>query len=449
MVRLGLIPPGRPLDATVRPPGSKSETNRALVCAALAAGRSTLSDVLLADDTMAMVDCLSGLGVPIRVEESSADTTDGFPAVDNGRIVVDGVDGRVLPTSEAIDARLSGTTARFIAPVASLAARTVRLTGAPGLVARPMSDLIVALRSLGVRVVETGRPGHLPLQISSSDRSGIAITGGAITLRGDVSSQFLSGLLLAGPCMSEGLRVDLSTELVSEPYVALTIDVMRRFGAEVEGGSADGFTVAPTGYRSAELSIEADASAASYLMAAPLFAGGRIRVNGIGTETRQGDAVFADLLASMGAQVTQGAGWTEVAAARTLRAIDVDLRDASDLAQSIAVVASIADGTSRVRGIGFIRAKETDRIAATVTELRRVGISAEETDDGFTVEGGRPHGAVVRTYGDHRMAMSFALLGLRSTGVVIEDPQCVEKTFPGYFGVLAGLSGDTAAQLDP
>jgi 3-phosphoshikimate 1-carboxyvinyltransferase len=393
----------------VRPPGSKSETNRALVCAALAPGTSVVDGVLHADDTAAMVDCLRGLGAVIRSEEQDHAT------VDTGRLAVEGVAGRPHPVAATLDARLSGTTARFVTPVASLGPAQVTVDGAPGLVARPMDDLIDALVELGAGVGELGAAGRLPLRVGDPP-----LRGGAVSLRGDVSSQFLSGLLLAAPCTPEGVEVTLTSELVSVPYVELTVSVMRRFGAEVE--------------------VEPDATAATYLMAAPLLAGGRVRVLGIGTRTRQGDAAFAEVLARMGASVEQGPDWTEVASTGGLRGIDVDLSDTSDTAQTLAVVAAVASGTTTVRGIGFIRGKETDRIAAVVTELTRLGVEAEERPDGFTVHGGRPRGGVVRTYGDHRMAMSFALLGLRVPGVVIEDPDCVDKTFPGYFGVLDRLT---------
>lgn len=429
-VRRGVIPPRAPLDATVRPPGSKSETNRALVCAALADGTSVIDNVLHADDTAAMAECLVRLGARVGVE-----ATDDA-AVDSGRVRVVGLAGRPVPGPEALDARLSGTTARFVAPVAALGGRPVRLTGAPGLVARPMGDLLDALRELGAGVVELGGAGHLPVQLGDPP-----LRGGSVRMRGDVSSQFLSGLLLAGPCTELGLEVHLETDLVSVPYVELTVDVMRRFGAEVSGDAHVGYRVAPGGYVAADVAIEPDATAASYLMAAPLLAGGTVRIEGIGSRTRQGDAAFAQVLARMGASVELGPDVTVVSSTGSLRGVEVDLADMSDVAQTLAAVAAVAEGPTDIRGIGFIRAKETDRIGAVVAELRRLGIRAEEHDDGLTVHGGEPHGGVVRTYGDHRMAMSFALLGLRIPGIVIEDPACVDKTFPGFFDVLDRLGG--------
>ncbi len=430
-VRLGLTGPSGPLAATATPPGSKSETNRALVCAALAEGTSTIHRALRADDTEAMVSCLRQMGIAITWSDEV--------------IVVEGCAGTLRPTGAALDARLSGTTARFLAPVAALGPGPVELTGDDGLRARPMGDLVTALRSLGAGVEEIGPAGRLPLRLGSPP-----VRGGSVELPGDTSSQFLSGLLLAGPLMPAGLEVSTSTPLVSVPYVDLTLDVMERFGAVVEGTAGTVLSVARSGYRACDLHIEADASAASYFMAAPVLAGGGVRVAGVGSDSRQGDAVFAEILRSMGAEVVQGPDWTQVGSG-DLVGVDVDLRDASDIAQTLAVVAAVAKGRTRVRGIGFIRAKETDRIAAVVRELRRVGIDAVEDEDGFTVEGGRPHGGVVRTYGDHRMAMSFALLSLCTPGIVIEDPGCVDKTYPDYFADLASLigAGPTTMASDP
>jgi len=425
-VLLGLPGPSGPLDATIRPPGSKSETNRALVCAALASGTSRLEGALRADDTEAMVDCLRALGVEV----------DWSGPVRSPTLTVRGTGGRPAATGQPLDARLSGTTSRFLAPVAALGPSEVTVTGAEGLLARPMGDLVDALRSLGAGVDELGAPGHLPLRLG-----GRPVRGGTAVLPGHTSSQFLSGLLLVGPVLPDGLQVRVETPLVSLPYVELTLDVMRRFGAVVHGSPEDGWQVEPGGYEAQDLVIEADASAASYFMAAPLLAGGRVRVEGVGAATRQGDAAFADLLGSMGARVDQGPDWTEVHDAGVLRGIDADLRDSSDVAQTLAVVASVAAGVTRVRGIGFIRAKETDRVGAVVRELGRVGIRAVEEPDGFAVTGGVPHAARIRTYGDHRMAMSFALLSLRVPGIVLEDPACVDKTYPRFFDDLAAVIG--------
>jgi 3-phosphoshikimate 1-carboxyvinyltransferase len=264
--------------------------------------------------------------------------------------------------------------------------------------------------------------------------------GGTARLPGDVSSQFVSGLLLAGPCLAGGLRVEPTTPLVSTPYVAMTAAVMAAFGA---GARRDGDAwIVPQGrYRAATYAVEPDASAASYFFAAAVLTGGRVTVPGLGRGSLQGDLAFVDVLERMGAVVEREDDRTTVAAGPGLHGVDVDLSELSDTAQTLAAVAVFADSPTRVRGIAFARAKETDRLAAVVRELRRVGVAAEETDDGFLVHPGTPQPAVVETYDDHRMAMSFALLGLRVPGIAIADPGCVAKTFPGFWDALEGLRG--------
>jgi 3-phosphoshikimate 1-carboxyvinyltransferase len=401
-------------DATVVLPGSKSLTNRALVAAALAEGTSRLEGALSADDTEAMVEGLRALGVAMQVEGDA--------------VVVEG--GRRAAGPVEVDARLSGTSARFLLPVLALAAGPATLDGAPPLRARPMRPLLDALRSLGATVVGDALPVSVrgPLQ------------GGTVRLPGDVSSQFLSGLLLAGPCLRGGLRVELTTPLVSAPYVAMTAAVMDAFGASVEG-DGEAWVVPEGRYRAATYAIEPDASAASYFFAAAVLTGGRVTVPGLGPGTLQGDLAFVDVLERMGAVVERHDDRTTVAAGPRLTGIEADLSELSDTAQTLAAVAVFADSPTRVRGIGFVRAKETDRLAAVVRELHRVGVQAAETDDGFVVHPGTPRPAVVETYDDHRMAMSFALLGLRVPGIAIADPGVVGKTFPGFWDALEGLRG--------
>lgn len=417
-----VYPLTRPPDAEVTVPGSKSLTNRALLAAGLARGTSTLTGVLDADDTQAMIDGLRALGVEIR---TSGDGT---------RVQVDGVDGRPPVVDPHLEVRLSGTTARFLGPVLARVGGTSHLDGLPPFRRRPMGPTIAALRALGCTVLEHGRAGHLPISVS-----GGPVPGGVVAVAGEASSQFLSGLLLAGPAFPAGLRVEVTTPPVSEPYVDLTLDVLGWFGAEVDRPDERTFVVAGAGYRAAEVAIEPDASAASYLLAAAAITGGRVRVPGLTRASRQGDARFAEVLGRMGAEVVVDERGTEVRGTGALRGVDVDLGGMSDTAQTLAVVAVFADRPTRIRGIGFIRAKETDRIAAVVTELRRLGIEAHEEPDGLVVHPGRPAPGVVTTYDDHRMAMSFALLGLVVPGIRIADPGCVAKTFPGYFATLDQL----------
>jgi 3-phosphoshikimate 1-carboxyvinyltransferase len=416
------VTPARgPLDATVSVPGSKSLTNRALVCAALADGRSTIDGALVADDTEAMRTALAALGAGIARDPSS------------GRLLVTGTGGRLRPGPLALDMRLSGTTSRFLLPVVALGEGEYRIDGAPPLRGRPMGPVLDGIRTLGAEVRDEGEPGCLPVTVVA--RGGL--DGGEVAVAGDSSSQFLSGLLLAAPYARGGVRLRLTTTLVSRPYVELTRAVMTAFGVDV-GPELD---VPPGRYRGTPYLVEPDASTASYFLAAAALVGGRVTVKGLGEGTRQGDARLADLLAAMGAHVERTATSTTVAGTGRLRGLGtVDLSDMPDMAQTVAVLAPFADDPTEVTGVGFIRGHETDRIAAVVTELGRLGVEARATGDGFVVQPGSPRPARIATYDDHRMAMSFALVGLRVPGVEIDDPGCVAKTFPGFWDALDGLS---------
>lgn len=388
-------------------PGSKSITNRALVCAALARQPSTLTGALIADDTEAMVLCLRRLGTRVEID---------------GTTIV--VTRRKWGEAATLDARLSGTTARFLLPMLALGSGVYKVDGGPPLRTRPMGPSLDALRSLGARV--TG--DHLPVEVRGP------VLGGTVQVAGDESSQFISGLLLAGAAMARGLAIELTTPLVSKPYVDLTIDVMEHFGARVHG-----LTVPFSGYTGQHYAIEPDASAASYFFAAAAITGGQVKVEGLGSHSKQGDVAFVEVLERMGAAVEWADDAITVRGTGTLRGIDIDMSDISDTAQTLASVAVFADSPTRITGIGFIRRKETDRIGHTVAELRKLGIEAREEADGFVVRPGSPIAGTVETYDDHRMAMSFALLGLKSAGIEIADPDCVRKTFPGFWSTLDSL----------
>lgn len=450
---LTVSPLSTPPDVSVRPPGSKSITNRALLCAGLAPGRSTLRGVLFADDTRAMMRAVSALGAEVVTDEANATVTvtgigdrlagaASAPAAMPASAVASASGDAPAADPPVIDARQSGTTSRFILPAAALAARPYTVDGSAQLRARPFGPLIEALRQVGASASERERPGYLPVVVSGPAR------GGVVELPGHLSSQFLSGLLMAGPLMPDGLDIRLTSPLVSVPYLTMTVAVMAAFGAPTDGLAATPdelrsagakLRVAPGAYRPTEYAIEPDASAASYFLAAAAVTGGRITVDGLGAASLQGDVAFADLMERMGARVERGPDRLTVTGTGTLRGIDVDMADISDTAQTLAAVAVFADSPTRVRGIGFIRGKETDRIRAIVTELRRAGIDAVEDEDGFTVNPGRPAPTVFATYEDHRMAMSLALIGLRMPGIEISDPGCVAKTYPDYFADLDRL----------
>ena len=408
-----------PVTGRVAVPGSKSIANRALVCAALAEGPSHLHHVATGDDTLAMIDCLRAFGIGIDV------LGDG--------LVVTGAGGH-LRGGGTLDARLAGTTSRFVTAVAALATDTSVVTGGAPLRNRPMAPLHDALRSLGARVESVDEPGHLPVRVS-----GGRISGGTVQLPGDISSQYVSALMLIAPLMDQGLTIQLTSPLVSRPYVAITAAVMSSFGAS---GIAIGdrlVSVEPGAYVAVDYSIEADASSASYPLAAAAITGGRVTVAGLGSEALQGDAVFADVLGSMGCVVERDATSTTVSESVS-RGIEIDMADMSDLVPTLAAVAAFAPSPTRITGVGFIRVKESDRIGDLVRGLRALGVDAREESDGLTVvPGGTLHGANLRTHDDHRLAMAWSLLALRVPGIVIDDASVVAKSWPSWWDVRSSL----------
>jgi 3-phosphoshikimate 1-carboxyvinyltransferase len=424
-----IVPLGFALDADVVVPGSKSLTNRAVLVAAAASGTTLLRGVLASDDTEAMFDVVRAVGVAVVHDDSTTTARiaglGGAPSVSGDRDVL-------------VDVRRSGTTARFVVPFLAAGHGQFVVDGHPQMRARPMGDLYRALDDLGVQTEALAGEGSLPVRLHAR-----GLAGGAVQIPGSVSSQFLSGLLLAAPLATSTTVIDVTGDLVSVPYVRLTLSVMRAFGAVVDHGDFSRIVVEPTGYLSpGEFAIEPDASAASYFFAAAIATGGRVRVPGLGSGAEQGDVRFADVLGSLGATVHRSDEALEVVAAGPLRGGVVDMGDCSDTAQTLAAIAPLATGPITVTGIGFIRRKETDRIAAVVAELRRLGIEATEDPDGFTIVPGTVRAAMVETYDDHRMAMSFTVLGLVEPGVSIADPGCVAKTFPTFFDVLESLRAD-------
>ncbi|MEO6988057.1 MAG: 3-phosphoshikimate 1-carboxyvinyltransferase [Aquihabitans sp.] len=418
------------LDADVTVPGSKSLTNRALVCAALADGSSVLEGALFADDTEAMLGVLDALGVNVDVDRHE------------NRITVHGSAGTLAGYDGAIDVRQSGTTSRFTLPLLLAGRGTYQVTAHPQMQARPMATTIDALRSLGAQVAELGNTGHLPVRVTPGPPT---LDGTPVLdVAGNASSQFLSGLLMAGPCLPAGLTLRLTTDLVSRPYIDLTTSVMRAFGATVDQPDDRTFHVAAGGYAARRYEVEPDASAASYPLAAAALCGGRVRVAGLTDASLQGDAEFVDILAAMGATVIRDDHGTEVRAEpRALRGGTFDFTHLSDTAQTLAAIAPFASETVTITGIGFIRHKEIDRVEAVATELGRLGVAVAVDTDGWTIEPGLPRAGAVQTYEDHRMAMSFALCGLQVPGIQIAGPACVAKTFPGYWNLLAHLQASS------
>jgi 3-phosphoshikimate 1-carboxyvinyltransferase len=420
--RLPIRPRGA-FDATLRVPGSKSITNRALLVAALANGESRLRGALASDDTEAMVECLTALGCSIVAAEDAWK--------------VRGRRGRLTPSTATLDARNSGTTARFLTAAAALADGPVVIDGNERMRQRPIADLVAALGELGVNVDMLGEKGCPPVRVH-----GGGLPGGKAMIDASRSSQFVSAVLLAAPYAGSDVELGFRGGiLVSRPYVDLTLQVMRAFGAEADWTpNGDVRVRGGCGYEGRDYAIEPDASAAVYPFCAAAVTGGRARVEGFPAESIQADLALLDVLEEMGCEVIRGPDFAEVrGAAEGLQGVDVDLNDLPDAAVALAVVAIFASGSTRIRNVANLRIKETDRLAALETELRKLGANVRTTKDSITIEGGPQRGAEIETYDDHRIAMAFAVAGLRIPEVVIRNPDCVSKTWPEYFSVLEHL----------
>ena len=416
-----IVPVNRPVIGTIRPPGSKSLTNRALVVAALAEGTSRLTGVLDSRDTQVMIDSLRRLG--IGVEHSPAECS----------VTVNGCSGKVPVVTADLWLENSGTSIRFLTAVCALGQGTFRLDGNTRMRERPIGDLLESLRQFGIAVTSELGTGCPPVVLTSE-----GLRGGTTTVNADVSSQFLSAILLASPCAKAPVEIRLAGEMVSEPYVEMTWKVMSQFGVHVERDEPGRYLIRPQSYRGRNYDIEPDASAASYFFAVAAITGGEVTVEGLTADALQGDVLFVHALKRMGCDVIWNANSITVRG-RSLRGIDIDMNSISDTAQTLACVAPFASGPTRIRNVAHMRHKETDRVSAVVTELQRLGLSVEEHPDGMTIHPGPLQSATVATYDDHRMAMSFSLLGLRVPGIVIADPGCTSKTYPHFFDDLDRL----------
>jgi 3-phosphoshikimate 1-carboxyvinyltransferase len=433
MEQLTLTPPAKPFDATVTPPGSKSLTNRALVLAALARGVSTLSNVLFADDTLVMMECLSRLGFRLEVDRA------GHAVHVHGRA------GRIERDHADLFCGNSGTTIRFLTALCAVGRGRYNLDGIARMRQRPIGELVDLLRHLGARVEYAMEPGYPPVNVLAD-----GLPGGIVRFGGSRSSQFLSAVLQVAPLARNEVQVDLDGPQTSWPYVAMTMRVMDAFGVtpELIRDPATGEPrriIVPHGeaYAATDYAVEPDASNATYFLAAAAISpGSKVTVAGLGKESLQGDVGFADVLRQMGAGVTVTRDAIAVTGPEGLEGVDVDLAGMPDTAQTLAVAALFAAGPTTIRGLHTLRVKETDRIAALATELAKLGAEVDVEHDALTVhppERLRP--AAIDTYDDHRMAMSFALAGTRTSGVRINDPACVNKTYPNYFDDLARVTG--------
>jgi len=412
----------QPLSATVRVPGSKSLTNRALLIASLANGTTCLTNTLFSDDSRYFAKALQTLGFDVQLDEI------------NHAMTVTGLGGRIPAEKAELFIGNAGTAARFLSAFLTLGNGEYVLDGEPRMRERPIGDLVDSLTQLGAKLEPTNNCP--PVKIMAS-----GLPGGKTTIAGDISSQFLSALLMVAPYAQNSIEVDLSTDLSSKPYVDMTISIMKDFGVEIERYGYERFAIHSASYIPlSTYPIESDASAASYFFAAPAICGGAVKVENISRRSVQGDIGFLDVLTKMGCSVTEADNSITVHGPSSISGVDVDMRDIPDTAQTLASIAPFADSPTRIRGIASARVKETDRVHATCVELDRLGVRVEEHEDGMTIYPvEKMRAASIQTYNDHRMAMAFALIGLRFDGVTIENPSCVSKTFPNFFDVLETL----------
>lgn len=427
------IPALKQIQGILRLPGSKSITNRALILAALSRGKTRLHHLLWSDDTIYMVRALrEHLGVNVLGD------------IGDDTVTVSGQSGTFPSTGANIFVGNSGTSIRFLTAAISLGTGDFSLTGVERMKERPIRDLVNALQQIGAKIDYAEKEGFPPINVHAS-----GLSGGPLRIKGNVSSQYLTAILLAAPCMQKPLSIEVEGELISKPYVTMTIRMMEQFGVRVENDHFQRFFVPNTGYHSPEdYDIEGDASSASYALAAAAIAKGPVRVEGIDKNSLQGDIHFAEVLQEMGADVSYGKGFVECREKTfPLRAIDKDLSAIPDAAMTVAALCLFANGKSRIRGIHSWKVKETDRIAAMATELRKTGAQVFTTDDSITIvppETLSP--AEFDTYDDHRMAMCMSLVAFgiqNENSIVIREPLCVKKTYPEYWSDLSALTGNS------
>jgi 3-phosphoshikimate 1-carboxyvinyltransferase len=401
------------IDAVLTLPGSKSYTHRALMAAALAAGVSTLSNALRAEDTELTAQALAQLGAGIDWQGT--------------RLKVTGRNGRWRPVPLPIYLGNSGTSMRFLTALVALGEGEYLLTGSERLCQRPLGELLTALQALGVKAVSEKGDGCPPVRVTGG------LIGGKASLSGAISSQYLSALLFIGPLAPAGLEIEVTGDLVSRPYVDLTLEVLSDFGISFYREGYRYFQL-PGGqcYLPQDYQIEADASSASYFWAAAALTGGRVTITNLGLTSSQGDAAFPQVLERMGCAITSTAAGLTVQGG-PLSGVEVNMAAMPDLVPTLAVLAAFAQGETVITGVAHLRHKESDRLAAVVTELGKMGLEARETEDGLVIRGGKPRGAVINTYNDHRLAMSFAVAGLKVPGLSITDPDCVAKSFPDFW----------------
>ncbi|MEM7575880.1 MAG: 3-phosphoshikimate 1-carboxyvinyltransferase [Planctomycetota bacterium] len=432
------IQPASAFEFSIRVPGSKSLTNRALVLAALAKGESVLTGVLFADDTKVMIEGLQTLGYSLDVDE------------ENQTVTVKGDKGGPPAREASLHLGNAGTAMRFLTAVCCLGFGVYELDGIARMRKRPIGELVEALEELGAEIEFIEEQGYPPLEI---DAEGPGVTGGHLDLGSTLSSQYVSALLMTAPYFPRGLDLEFTgDDITSLPYIKMTLNLMKKFGGKWEAHRGyRAIRVSPGRYRHKDYDIEPDASNASYfLAAAAAVPGSRCTIEGIGSRSLQGDAEFCDVLGRMGCHVEQHLDATTVLSPSSgqLRGVNVDLNDMPDMAQTLACLALLADGPTTIANVGNLRVKETDRMEALRVELTKLGADVLIVGDDLTItppEDGKITPAKIDTYDDHRMAMAFSVIGLAQDGVTINDPACVNKTFPDYFHRLEQLRAAATA----
>lgn len=414
------IKPLKNLRATVKLPGSKSYTQRAMVIAALARGESELRNVLVAEDTMYLKEALLALGTEIK---ESGDA-----------LIVRGTAGRIECPAKALFLGNNGTALRFLTTLVALGEGRFVLTGEPRLCERPVQPLLEALAALGVKShTEAGCP---PITIEAT-----GLGGGTATFADIASSQYISSLLICAPYAKGEVRIRISGRTVSQPYIRMTIEAMHQFGIEViQEGGADYGVAGGQCYQGRVYLVEGDASTASYFFLAAALTGGKVKVRNINPRSLQGDIGLLQIMETLGCQVTRGDDHVELTGGKLLPGdYTFDMGDLPDMVPTLAVLAAFREGRTQITNVAHLRIKESNRIAALVREINRIGVQAEERADGLAIKGGKPRGMEIETYNDHRIAMSFAIAGLAAPGMRIKNPQCVKKSFPAFWQELDKL----------
>ncbi len=423
-----IVPVCGPIRGTIQIGGSKSYTNRALILASLADGKSTLSSLSLSDDSDVLINALRQLGVQITFTDKT--TVD---VIGNG--------GRFASHSLSLDVGHAGTSMRFLTALCSLVPGEILLDGSPRMRERPIKHLVVALRCLGATITCTKIEGFPPLLIS-----GGAIQNNSVTMSGKVSSQFISALLLIAPVLKNGLEIIISDEQISKSYIDMTIASLKSFGVTAVNDDYKKYSIDRSQKcKPAQFPVEGDASGASYLFAFAAVTGGAVTVKNINPDSAQGDVHFVDILERMGCKVEKDSdkNTISVSGPQKLKRVSVDMSLMPDTAQTLAVIAAFAKGQTKIKGLSTLRVKETDRLQALKTELSKMGIVCDTTADSITIQGGQPHGARIQTYKDHRMALAFSIAGAMVEGIQIEEPSVVHKSFPDFWETIEMLGVKT------